>query len=42
MDTKKKPKLIIFAANHMIPTDLRKDAVDLQKDIDWKDPGADG
>lgn len=28
--------------NRLIPTDLRKDALDLQKNIDWKDPGADG
>jgi hypothetical protein len=26
----------------MIPTDLRKDAIELQKNTDWKDQGADG
>jgi hypothetical protein len=26
----------------MIPTDLRKDAIELQKNTEWKDPGADG
>ena len=26
----------------MIPTDLRKDAIELQKNTDWKDTGADG
>jgi hypothetical protein len=35
--------LIIFAIeNRLIPTDLRKDALALQKNIDWKDDGADG
>lgn len=28
--------------NHTIPTDLRKEALDIQKNLDWKDPGADG
>lgn len=28
--------------NRLIPTDLRKDALDIQKNIDWKDQGADG
>jgi U3 small nucleolar ribonucleoprotein protein IMP4 len=28
--------------NHQIPTDLRKDALDLQKNSEWKDAGADG
>jgi hypothetical protein len=26
----------------MIPTDLRKEALELQKNVDWKDEGADG
>ena len=26
----------------MIPTDLRKDAIELQKNVEWKDQGADG
>ena len=26
----------------MIPTDLRKDAIELQKNTEWKDQGADG
>ncbi|XP_064604442.1 U3 small nucleolar ribonucleoprotein protein IMP4-like [Liolophura sinensis] len=28
--------------NKEIPTDLRRDAIDLQKKLDWEDPGADG
>jgi hypothetical protein len=28
--------------NRLIPTDLRSEALALQKNIDWKDPGADG
>ncbi len=28
--------------NRLIPTDLRKDAIELQKNTDWKDAGADG
>ncbi len=28
--------------NRLIPTDLRKDALELQKNTDWKDDGADG
>jgi hypothetical protein len=26
----------------MIPSDLRKEALELQKNVDWKDEGADG
>jgi hypothetical protein len=26
----------------MIPSDLRKEAIDLQKNIDWADDGAEG
>ena len=32
----------ILKENRLIPTDLRKEALELQKNIDWKDPGADG
>ena len=32
----------LIVENRLIPTDLRKDALDIQKNIDWKDPGADG
>lgn len=28
--------------NKLIPSDLRKDAIDLQKNTDWNDAGADG
>lgn len=28
--------------NKLIPSDLRKEALDIQKNLDWKDPGADG
>jgi U3 small nucleolar ribonucleoprotein protein IMP4 len=44
---KKKKKLFLFTIylyieNHVIPTDLRKDALDIQKTLEWKDEGGEG
>lgn len=33
---------LFYKENRMIPSDLRKEALDLQKNVDWKDEGADG
>ncbi len=32
----------LFSENAEIPTELRKDALDLQKTLDWDDDGGDG
>lgn len=33
---------VLFIENRLIPTDLRKDAIELQKNTDWNDAGAEG
>ena len=32
----------LFTENEEIPTDLKKDALDLQKTLDWEDDGSEG
>ena len=33
---------VLFSGNQLIPSDLQKDAIDLEKTLNWEDEGGDG